>query len=92
MKFEKNRNSSRVRRSMRFPSSRGRYNESTTMNLAELAVKASTNARQNALSRGIPVTVQRGENIVKIHPNGTTEVIRKIEKYSVIPEKRIYKL
>lgn len=77
---------------MRFSSSRRRYKESTTMSLAKLAAKASTNARRNALNRGIPVTVQRGENIVKIYPNGNTEVIRKIEKYLVFPEKRIYKL
>jgi hypothetical protein len=69
-----------------------RTKESTTMSLARLAVKASTNARQSALSRGIPVTVQHGDNIVKIYPNGTTEVIRKIEKHLVNPEKRIYKI
>jgi hypothetical protein len=60
--------------------------------IARVAREASSNARENALSHGRSVTIQQGEAIVKVHPDGRTDIIRKIEKSSVIPEKRLYHL
>lgn len=58
--------------------------------LARVAREASNNARENALSQGRSVTIQQGESIVKLHPDGKTDIIQKIKKSSVIPEKRRY--
>jgi hypothetical protein len=58
--------------------------------IKRIAIEASHNARRNALSHGRSITIQQGEAIVKVHPDGSTEVIRKIENSSVIPEKRRY--
>ncbi|WP_048127219.1 hypothetical protein [Methanosarcina lacustris] len=60
--------------------------------IARVAKEASSNARKNALSHGRSVTIQQGEDIVKVHPDGRMDLIRKIEKSSVIPEKRLYHL
>lgn len=60
--------------------------------IARIARTASSNARKNAFSHGRSVTIQQGEAIVKMHPDGKTEIIRKIENSSVIPEKRRYYL
>ncbi|MEL7663793.1 MAG: hypothetical protein AAGU10_06650 [Methanosarcina mazei] len=60
--------------------------------IERIARTASSNARKNAFSHGRSVTVQQGESIVEMHPDGRTDIIRKIEKSSVIPEKRRYYL
>lgn len=60
--------------------------------IAKVASDASGNAIEKALSHGRSVTIQKGETIVKVHPDGRTDTIRKIEKSSVVPEKRIYHL
>lgn len=60
--------------------------------IKRVAIMASRNANKNAFCQGRPVIIQQGEDIVKMHPDGRTDVIRKIEKSSVIPEKRRYYL
>lgn len=60
--------------------------------IKRVARVASTNAKQNALTQGRSVTIQKGESIVKVHPDGSYDFIRKIEKSSIIPEKRLYYL
>lgn len=60
--------------------------------IARIARTASSNAKKNAFSQGRSVTVQQDESIVKMHPDGRTDIIRKIEKSSVVPEKRRYYL
>jgi len=63
-----------------------------TKDIARIAKKASSNAIRNAFSHGRSVTVQQGKEIVKLYPNGHTEVIMTIENISVMPEKRRYQL
>jgi hypothetical protein len=63
-----------------------------TKDIARIAKKASSNAIRNAFSHGRSVTVQQGKKIVKLYPNGHTEVIMTIENISVMPEKRRYQL
>lgn len=60
--------------------------------IARVARVASSNARRNALSHGRSVTIQQDDTIIRVHPDGKTDIIRKIEKSSVIPEKRRYYL
>jgi hypothetical protein len=60
--------------------------------IERMARVASNNAKKNALNHGRSVTIQQGEEIVKVHPDGSCDFIRKIAKSSVIPEKRLYRL
>jgi hypothetical protein len=60
--------------------------------IERIARVASNNASKNALSNGRSITIQQGEAIVKVHPDGSYDVVRKLEKSSVIPEKRRYQL
>jgi hypothetical protein len=60
--------------------------------IKRVARVASNNASKNALNNGRSITIQQGEAIVKVHPDGSYDVIRKLEKSSVIPEKRKYHL
>jgi hypothetical protein len=60
--------------------------------IERVARVASNNAVKNALNNGRSITIQQGEAIVKVHPDGSYDVIRKLEKSSVIPEKRRYLL
>jgi len=63
-----------------------------TKSIARIAKKASNNAIRNAFSHGRSVTIQQGKDIVKLYPNGHTEVILTIENSSIMPEKRRYQL
>jgi hypothetical protein len=60
--------------------------------LTKVAREASRNARKDALNNGRSITTLQGDSVVKVHPDGRTDIIRKIEKSSVIPEKRKYQL
>lgn len=60
--------------------------------IERVAKVASNNASKNALNNGRSITIQQGEAIVKVHPDGSYDVIRKLENSSVIPEKRRYHL
>jgi hypothetical protein len=63
-----------------------------TKSIARIAKKASDNAIRNAFSHGRSVTVQQGKDIIRLYPNGHTEVILTIGNSSVMPEKRRYQL
>jgi hypothetical protein len=72
---------------------RTRKSEAQQRNIIERVARvASNNASKNALNSGRSITIQQGEAIVKVHPDGSYDVIRKLEKSSVIPEKRKYHL
>jgi hypothetical protein len=72
---------------------RTRKSEDQQRNIIERVARvASNNASKNALNCGRSITIQQGEAIVKVHPDGSYDVIRKLEKSSVIPEKRKYHL
>lgn len=72
---------------------RTRKSDARQRNIIERVARvASNNASKNALNNGRSITVQQGEEIVKVHPDGSYDVVRKLEKSSVIPEKRIYHL
>lgn len=60
--------------------------------IARVARDASGNAIMNALSQGRSVTVLKGNSIVEVHPDGKTNVIKELEKSSVVPKKRVYHL
>lgn len=64
----------------------------TTKFISRVAKEASINAIKDALSHGRSITTLQGDSIVKVHPDGRTDIIKKLEKSSVIPEKRIYHL
>ncbi|MDY0387337.1 MAG: hypothetical protein RBT65_09475 [Methanolobus sp.] len=71
-------------------SSSKRSHEIRTKTIEEVARDASKNAKINAFNCGIPVTRMRGNDIVKLYPDGSTEFIKKLENSSVTPEKRQY--
>jgi hypothetical protein len=60
--------------------------------ISRVARDASGNAIINALSHGRSVTILQGNSIVEVHPDGRTDIIKKLKKSSVIPEKRVYHL
>lgn len=60
--------------------------------IARVAKDASGNAVTNALSHGRSVTILEGDSIIELHPDGRTDIIKKLEKSSVIPKKRVYHL
>ena len=66
--------------------------EPQTKFIERIAKEASHNAVKNAFSHGRSVTIQQGEHIVKKYPDGSIEIIRKVQNSSVIPEKRQYHL
>ncbi|HJH28583.1 MAG TPA: hypothetical protein C5S51_02655 [Methanosarcinaceae archaeon] len=67
-------------------------NDSRTESIEKIAKEASHNAVKNAFNHGRSVTIQQGEHIVKKYPDGSIEIIRKVQNSSVIPEKRQYHL
>lgn len=72
---------------------RTRRNEVRQRKVIERVARvASNNANKNALNQGRSVTIQQGEEIVKVHPDGSYDIIRKLEKSYVTPEKRLYHL
>lgn len=72
---------------------RARRGENKQRKMIErVARTASNDANKNALSNGRSVTIQQGETIIKVHPDGSHDVIRKLENSRVIPEKRRYHL
>lgn len=77
---------------MRSPNSRRNREAQQRRIIARIAEDASGNAIESAFRCGIPVTIQQGDDIVKLHPNGVTEFIKKVELSSVTPEKRRYRL
>ena len=70
--------------------SRKKSPEIRTKTIQKVARDASRNAKQNALNSGIPVTRMNGNDIVKVYPDGSTELIKTLENSSVTPEKRRY--
>ncbi len=46
-----------------------------TETLRNIAAKAGSNAVENALSRGVSVTVAKADKIVTIHPDGSESII-----------------
>lgn len=77
---------------MQFANKKQRYEIKQRRFIERVAKEASCDARKNALDNGRSITILQGENIVKVHPDGRTFKIRKIEKSSVIPDKRRYHL
>jgi hypothetical protein len=77
---------------MRSPNSRRNREAQQRRIIARIAKNASNNAIKSAFKCGIPVTIQQGDNIVKLYPDGSTEFIKKVEYSSVTPEKRRYRL
>lgn len=59
-------------------------------NIVKVARAASSSAKQNAFSHGISVARQQGENIVMLHPDGSTDVIKRIENSPVALNKKRY--
>lgn len=60
--------------------------------IARVARNASENAIKSALTHGRSVTVLQGNSIVEVHPDGRTNVIKELERSSVVPKKRVYQL
>ena len=50
-------------------------NDATTETLRNVAAKAGSHAVENALSRGVSVTVAKADKIVTIHPDGSESII-----------------
>ncbi|KXS44150.1 hypothetical protein HWN40_04010 [Methanolobus zinderi] len=63
-----------------------------TRTIEKVARDASDNAIMNAFNCGLPVTRIRGNDIVKVYPDGSTEFIKRLENSSVTPEKRRYRI
>jgi len=60
--------------------------DSNTKFIARVVRDASGNAIVSALSHGRSVTILQGNTIVEVHPDGRTDIIKKLEKSSVIPK------
>lgn len=56
--------------------------------MARLAKEASTNAVKQAFQNGSSVTVLRGDDIIKIYPDGHTEFVRRVENTCIVPSKK----
>ena len=66
--------------------------EISSEELADFAKAASRRAVERAQVQGISVVSQEGEQIVRHHSDGKTEVLSTIPKPFVTPAKRRYKL
>lgn len=75
---------------IRLSSNRRKRATLQTDKIARVAKAASSSAMQNAFSHGISVTRQQGENIVMLHPDGSTEFIKEIKNSSVTLNKKRY--
>jgi len=64
--------------------------EISTKRLAVCAREASVRAGQRALALGVPVAKRQGNQIIRLYPDGHTEVIQNLEKPDVRPSKRRY--
>jgi hypothetical protein len=63
-----------------------------TIYIEKVAFDASGNAVMDALNHGRSVTIQRGNSIIEVHPDGRTCIVKKLENSYIIPKKRIYHL
>jgi hypothetical protein len=75
---------------MRSTSDRRNSDAQRTRSIARTAKDASNNAIRNAFAHGIAVTRMSGNDIIKMYPDGRTEIIKKIENSSVTLDKRRY--
>ncbi len=64
--------------------------EISSKRLAVCAREASVRAEQRALALGVPVAKRQGNQIVRLYPDGHTEVIQNLRKPDVRPLKRSY--
>jgi hypothetical protein len=57
-----------------------------------VAREASRDAVNDALNHGRSVTVLQGEDIIRLHPDGSTTFLKKLKKRPMINEDRVYYL
>jgi hypothetical protein len=64
----------------------------TIKDLSRSAENASRKAVSDAFSKGLPITVQRGKQIIKIYPDGKEELIVNLERAYVKAGKKSFNL
>jgi hypothetical protein len=62
----------------------------TTKDLDRSAKQATKKAVENAFSKGLSITVQRGKRIVKIFPDGREETISNLERAYLKTDKKCF--
>jgi hypothetical protein len=60
--------------------------------IEKMARKATSRAAKEALENGRSITFQKGNNIIRKHPDGKTELIKTLENAYFTPKKRVYKM
>jgi hypothetical protein len=60
--------------------------------IKKMCREASQDAIKDSLARGLPVTILKGDYLIRLYPDGSYDLLKKYERKLVKPEKREYKL
>jgi hypothetical protein len=60
--------------------------------IKQMCREASENAIKDSFARGLPVTVLKGDYLIRLYPDGSYDLLKKYERKFVKAEKREYKL